>query len=121
MGDRVREIMGHSVDSVGCVDRDGERLAVLVNRDGLGEEGVQQRVGIKGVQLGGRVAVNLDTREVLRLLLISHTNVSHCVPGLASEEFLIKQCSVRTHESCSRGAVSSILAHAVSLHLLLRF
>jgi len=96
MGDRVREIMGHSVDSVGCVDGDGERLAVLVNRDGLGEEGVQQRVGIKGVQLGGRVAVN-------------------CVPGLASEEFLIKQSSVRTHESCSRGAVSSILAHAVSL------
>ena len=49
MSHRVREIMGHSVDSVSSMDRGGERLGVLVNRDGLGEEGVQQRVGIKGV------------------------------------------------------------------------
>ena len=49
MSHRVREIMGHGVDSVSSMDRGGERLAVLVNRDGLGEEGVQQRVGIKGV------------------------------------------------------------------------
>ena len=78
MGDRVREIMGHSVDSVGCVDRDGERLAVFVNRDGLGEEGVQQRVGIKGVQLGGRVAVNLDTREVTSVITILYKFISLC-------------------------------------------
>ena len=64
MGHRVREIMRHGVDSVSSMDRGRERLAVLVNRDGLGEEGVQQRVGIKGVQLGGRVAVNLEIREV---------------------------------------------------------
>ena len=64
MGHRVREIMGHGVDSVSSMDRGGERLAVLVNRDRLGEEGVQQRVGIKSVQLGGRVAVNLEIREV---------------------------------------------------------
>merc|ERR550534_688775 len=87
---------GSGVDSMGGVDGGGERLAVLINRDGLGEEGVQERVGVEGVQLGGGVAVN-------------------CVPGLASEEFLVKQSSVRTHEASSRRAVSSILAHAVSL------
>ena len=64
MSYRVREIMGHGVDSVSSMDRGGERLAVLVNRDGLGEEGVQKRVGIKSVQLGGRVAINLEIREV---------------------------------------------------------
>ena len=40
MGHRVREIMRHGVDSVSSMDRGGERLAVLVNRDGLREEGV---------------------------------------------------------------------------------
>ena len=64
MGDRVGEIMGNSVDSVSGVDGGGERLAVLIDRDGLGKEGIQERVGIKSVQLGGGVTVNLETREV---------------------------------------------------------
>ena len=59
------KIMGNGVDSVSGVDGGGERLAVLINRDGLGEEGVQERVGVKGVQLGGGVAVNLETRDVI--------------------------------------------------------
>ena len=58
MSHRVREIMGHGVDSVSSMDRGGERLAVLVNRDRLWEEWVQQGVGIEGVQLGGSVAVH---------------------------------------------------------------
>ena len=78
MGDRVREIMGHSVDSVSRVHGDREGLAILVNRDRLGEEGVQQRVGIEGVQLGGRVAVNLDTREVTSVINISYKCISLC-------------------------------------------
>ena len=118
VGDRVGEVMGHSVDSVGGVDGGGERLAILVNRDWLGEEGVQKRVGIKGVQLRGRVAVNLETKGGYKDVIQLFMNLSYCIPGLASEEFLVKQSSVRTHESCSRRAVSSILAHAVSLHLL---
>ena len=70
MGDRVGEIMGNSVDSVSGVDGSGERLAVLIDRDGLGQEGVQERVGIKSVQLGGGVAVDLETREVLQISVI---------------------------------------------------
>ena len=60
------------------MDGDGEGLAILVNRDRLGEEGVQQRVGIKGVQLGGRVAVNLDTREVTSVITILYKFISLC-------------------------------------------
>ena len=78
MGDRVREIMGHSVDSVSRVHGDGEGLAILVNRDRLGEEGGQQRAGIEGVQLWGRVAVNLDTREVTSVINISYKCISLC-------------------------------------------
>ena len=113
--------MGHGVDSVSSMDRGGERPAVLVNRDGLGEEGVQKRVGIQGVKLRGGVAVNLETKGGYNDVIQLFINLSYCIPGLASEEFLVKQSSVRTHESRSRGAVSSILAHAVSLNLLLRF
>jgi len=78
----VRKIMRHSVDK-GCgVHWGGKGLAVLIHRNWFREEGVEEGVSVKGVQLGGGVAV-------------------HCVPGLASEEMLVKQSSVRTHESGS--------------------
>ena len=84
MSDRVREVMRHGVDSVSSVDGGGERLAVLVNRDWLGKEGVQERVGIQGIQLGSGIAIDLRTWEVTAVIQI-FSILSYCVPGLASE------------------------------------
>ena len=60
----MRKIMRHSVDN-GCgVHWGGKGVAVLIHRNWFREEGVEEGVSVKGVQLGGGVAVHLDNWDV---------------------------------------------------------
>lgn len=60
MGNRRRDrgMVSHRVDSmVGHWGREG--FTVLINRNRLGKEGVEERISIESIQLGSSIAVNL--------------------------------------------------------------
>jgi len=82
------------------VYRRGDGLAVLV-QDWLGQEGVEERVSIESVQRRGLGTVNR-------------------VPGLTSEQVLVKESPIGTDKAGTVGSVSPILTDSVGLTAGLR-
>merc|ERR1719431_923717 len=98
----VGSSMDHSMVRVGVVDsmryRDG--VAVFI-KNGLGGVGVEEGVGVQGVEGDGGAAVDV-------------------MPELAAEEVLVKQGAVGTDESCTLRPVPAVLTHPVGLAAGLR-
>ena len=62
---RNRSMVSHRVDSMmGHWSREG--LAILINWNWLGEEGVEERISIQSIQLGSSIAVNLRNGIVIK-------------------------------------------------------
>merc|ERR1719384_1821593 len=79
-------VVSHGVGWVDCVTL----------RDRFGQEGVEEGVSVESVERGSLSTVDR-------------------VPGLTSEQVLVKQGSVWTNKSSTVGPVSPILTHAVGL------
>jgi len=116
--DSVRDNrVGHGVDGVGM--RDGSRDGVV--RGGVdsvvgGVVGIYRVSGVEEVTLGDRFGqegveqgVSVESVERGSLGTVDR------VPGLTSEEVLVKQGAVWTNKSGTMWSVSSILTHSVGL------
>merc|ERR1719382_1976954 len=81
-------------------NRRWDNVSVLV-QDGFGQVGIEEGVSVEAVEGDGRAAVN-------------------CVPELAPEQVLIKECAVGADEACSLRSVPSVVANAIRLTSRLR-
>merc|ERR550519_3251922 len=75
-------------------NRRWDNVSVLV-QDGFGQVGIEQGVSVEAVEGDGRAAVN-------------------CVPELAPEQVLIKECAVGADKACSLRSVPSVVANSIS-------
>jgi hypothetical protein len=92
---RNRSVVSHWVDSMMGRWR-WQRFAILINWNWLGQEWVEERISVESIELGSFIAV-------------------HSVPGLTSEEMLVKESSIGTNESSTMWSMSSILTDTVGL------
>jgi len=97
MRDRSRDWMVRSrVDSMVSHWVNSMVIHWVTRGDRFGEEGVQEGVSVESIERGSFSTVDR-------------------VPGLTSEQVLVKQGSVWTNKSCTVGSVPSILTHSVGL------